>query len=204
MFVLESLEHATARGAKVLAEVVGASSSPGRGSLTGPDPAGTAAARAVRQCLRSSAPGTSASWPTARARSSTTRPRPPSRPGPCPRPGQCAPSSPGMGHLASFAARRSWPWAWSAPRPAVFPAIANPKPVWPDLPCCAAPWPCDRKTCFRRASSAAERLPGPQGIQDRRVCGMSPDARHAAVRVEDAHGADFSAHGNQYLSHLHL
>ncbi len=35
----------------MLAEVVGASSSLDGGSLTGPDPAGTAAARTVRQCL---------------------------------------------------------------------------------------------------------------------------------------------------------
>jgi len=52
MFVLESLEHAQARKAPILAEIVGASSSLDGGGLTGPDPEGTAAARAVRQCLK--------------------------------------------------------------------------------------------------------------------------------------------------------
>lgn len=52
MFVLESLDHAQARKAPILAEIVGASSSLDGGSLTGPDPEGTAAARAVRQCLK--------------------------------------------------------------------------------------------------------------------------------------------------------
>lgn len=51
MFVLESLEHARSRGASILAEVTGASSSLDGGSLTGPDPAGRAAAAAVGQCL---------------------------------------------------------------------------------------------------------------------------------------------------------
>ena len=37
---------------QLLAEIVGASSSLDGGSLTGPDPEGTAAARAVRQCLK--------------------------------------------------------------------------------------------------------------------------------------------------------
>lgn len=52
VFVLESLEHAQARKATILAEIVGASSSLDGGSLTGPDPEGTAAARAVRQCMK--------------------------------------------------------------------------------------------------------------------------------------------------------
>jgi 3-oxoacyl-[acyl-carrier-protein] synthase II len=51
VFVLESLEHAQARKAIILAEIVGASSSLDGGSLTGPAPEGTVAARAVRQCL---------------------------------------------------------------------------------------------------------------------------------------------------------
>lgn len=51
MFVLESLDHALGRGAAILAEITGASSSLDGGSLTGPDPAGVATRRAVRQCL---------------------------------------------------------------------------------------------------------------------------------------------------------
>jgi 3-oxoacyl-[acyl-carrier-protein] synthase II len=51
MFVLEALEHAQARGATILAEIVGASSSLDGTGLTGQDPAGRAAFRAVRQCL---------------------------------------------------------------------------------------------------------------------------------------------------------
>lgn len=51
VFVLESLEHARARGAAVLAEITGTSSSLDGGSLTGPDPSGRAAMRAVRRCL---------------------------------------------------------------------------------------------------------------------------------------------------------
>lgn len=51
IFVLESLEHARERGARILAEITGASSSLDAGSLTGPDPAGRAASRAVRSCL---------------------------------------------------------------------------------------------------------------------------------------------------------
>lgn len=51
VFVLESLEHALDRKADIQAEVAGASSSLDGGSLTGPDPEGTAASRAVRRCL---------------------------------------------------------------------------------------------------------------------------------------------------------
>ena len=58
MFVLESLEHATARGARILAEVTGASSSLDGGSLTGPDPSGRAAGQAVRRCLENMGDGT--------------------------------------------------------------------------------------------------------------------------------------------------
>jgi 3-oxoacyl-[acyl-carrier-protein] synthase II len=58
MFVLESLEHATARGARILAEVTGASSSLDGGNLTGPDPSGRAAGQAVRRCLETMGDGT--------------------------------------------------------------------------------------------------------------------------------------------------
>ncbi len=51
VFALESLEHAQARGARILAEIVGASSSLDGGSLTGPDPEGRAGRAAVRRCL---------------------------------------------------------------------------------------------------------------------------------------------------------
>jgi len=53
VFALESLEHAQGRGARILAEIVSASSSLDGGSLTGPDPAGRAASRAVQKCLES-------------------------------------------------------------------------------------------------------------------------------------------------------
>jgi 3-oxoacyl-[acyl-carrier-protein] synthase II len=51
VFALECLEHAEARGARILAEIVSASSSLDAGSLTGPDPAGQAAGTAVLRCL---------------------------------------------------------------------------------------------------------------------------------------------------------
>jgi 3-oxoacyl-[acyl-carrier-protein] synthase II len=51
VFALESLDHAQGRGARILAEIVSASSSLDGGSLTGPDPTGRAAAMAVRRCL---------------------------------------------------------------------------------------------------------------------------------------------------------
>ena len=50
MFVLESLEHAQARGAAILAEITGAASSLDGHALTGPDPDGRAARHAVTQC----------------------------------------------------------------------------------------------------------------------------------------------------------
>lgn len=53
VFALESLEHAEGRGARILAEIVSASSSMDGGSLTGPDPSGKAASRAVQSCLES-------------------------------------------------------------------------------------------------------------------------------------------------------
>ena len=51
MFVLESLDHALERGARILGEIVGAASSLDGTSLTGPDPQGRAATLAVGQCL---------------------------------------------------------------------------------------------------------------------------------------------------------
>lgn len=51
VFALECLEHARARGARILAEIVSASSSLDGGSLTGPDPTGHAAGTAVLRCL---------------------------------------------------------------------------------------------------------------------------------------------------------
>lgn len=51
VFALESLEHARKRGAKILAEIVSASSSLDGRSLTGPDPEGAAGCAAVRRCL---------------------------------------------------------------------------------------------------------------------------------------------------------
>jgi 3-oxoacyl-[acyl-carrier-protein] synthase II len=51
VFALESLEHAGGRGARILAEIVSASSSLDGCSLTGPDPSGQAAAMAVQSCL---------------------------------------------------------------------------------------------------------------------------------------------------------
>ena len=50
MFVLESLEHAQARGAAILAEITGAASSLDGYALTGPDPDGRAARQAVARC----------------------------------------------------------------------------------------------------------------------------------------------------------
>ena len=51
VFALESLDHAQRRGATILAEIVGASSSLDGGSLTGPDPEGRAGQAAARRCL---------------------------------------------------------------------------------------------------------------------------------------------------------
>jgi len=52
VFTLECLEHAQTRGARILAEIVSASSSLDGGSLTGPDTTGQAACTAVRRCLK--------------------------------------------------------------------------------------------------------------------------------------------------------
>lgn len=51
IFALESLEHAQARGARILAEIVSAAASLDGGSLTGPDPEGKAGCAAVLRCL---------------------------------------------------------------------------------------------------------------------------------------------------------
>lgn len=52
MFVLETPEQAQASGRTILAEICGASSSMDGASLTGPDPNGIAAGRAVAACLQ--------------------------------------------------------------------------------------------------------------------------------------------------------
>lgn len=56
VFVLESLEHAQARGAEILAEITGAASSLDGYSLTDPDPTGQAAHQAIKRCLQSTNP----------------------------------------------------------------------------------------------------------------------------------------------------
>lgn len=56
MFVLESLDHALARGAAILAEITGAASTLDGHALTGPDPGGRAARLAVGRCLSDHAP----------------------------------------------------------------------------------------------------------------------------------------------------
>jgi 3-oxoacyl-[acyl-carrier-protein] synthase II len=53
VFALESLEHAKGRGARILAEIVSASSTLDGCSLTGPDPSGKPASMAVQRCLES-------------------------------------------------------------------------------------------------------------------------------------------------------
>ncbi|MGP1271790.1 MAG: beta-ketoacyl-ACP synthase II [Phycisphaerales bacterium] len=52
IMVLESLEHAQARGANILAELVGAGNSCDAGHITAPDPAGRGAGRSMTWALR--------------------------------------------------------------------------------------------------------------------------------------------------------
>lgn len=135
MFVLESLEHATARGARILAEVVGASSSLDGGSLTGPDPAGMAAARAVRLCLEklgsrdlcvlAHGTGTVLNDETEAAVLSGTVPNARA---------VCAFKS-RMGHLASACGAAELAVGLVCAEAGRFPAIANlDNPAWPNLP----------------------------------------------------------------------
>ncbi len=52
MFILESEQHAKARGATILAELVGVGNSSDAGHITAPDPAGDGAARSMKMALQ--------------------------------------------------------------------------------------------------------------------------------------------------------
>jgi 3-oxoacyl-[acyl-carrier-protein] synthase II len=140
MFVLESLEHATERGAKVLAEVVGASSSLDGGSLTGPDPAGTSAMLAVRRCqetlgardlcVLAHGTGTVLNDEAEAAVLSGTVPKARA---------VCAFKS-RMGHLAAACGAAELAVGLVCAEAGRFPAIANlENPAWPDLPLLRSP-----------------------------------------------------------------
>lgn len=140
VFVLESLEHAAGRGATILAEVAGASSSLDGGSLTGPDPAGTAAAWAVRRCMESLgtrdlcvlAHGTGTVLNDEAEATVLAGTVPKAR-------AVCAFKS-RMGHLASACGAAELAVGLVCAAAGRFPAIANlANPAWPDLPLLRAP-----------------------------------------------------------------
>ena len=85
VLVLEEAEAATARGATILAEVVGYGSTTDAHHLTAPEPTGGPAARAIELALRDAGARprrSTTSTPTAPRPSSTTPPRRPPSSGP--------------------------------------------------------------------------------------------------------------------------
>ncbi len=124
----------------MLAEVVGASSSLDGGSLTGPDPAGTAAARTVRQCLEKLgtrdlcvlAHGTGTVLNDEAEAAVLSQAVPNAR-------AVCAFKS-RMGHLASACGAAELAVGLVCAEAGRFPAIANlESPAWPDLPLLRSP-----------------------------------------------------------------